>query len=146
MVASDKLPGVGCGKDATLIWWTARPSACRTRLRTKQTIRSRRARQPGVGFPLAAHGGIAVAGHGHGQRHGHGAYAGKETGELALLRQLLDWLEPDAVLVADRYYCSYFMIAMLLELGIDFVARLEDDLEAPKKDSPHEGGRGRFAS
>jgi hypothetical protein len=79
---------------------------------------------PGVGFPLARMvvllslatamvSGMAI-----------GPYAGKETGELALLRQLLDGLEPGAVLVADRYYCSYFMIAMLLELGIDLVARL----------------------
>jgi hypothetical protein len=53
-----------------------------------------------------------------------GPYAGKETGELARLRELLSRLEPDAILVADRHYCSYFMIALLLELGIDFVARL----------------------
>src|SRR5439155_19747915 len=53
-----------------------------------------------------------------------GPYAGKATAGLALLRELLARLEPDAILVADRYYCSYFMIAMLLELGVDFVARL----------------------
>lgn len=77
----------------------------------------------GVGFPLvrmvvllslatAMVRGMAIA-----------PYAGKETGELALLRQLLEWFEPGAILVADRYYCSYFMIAMLRELDIDFLAR-----------------------
>jgi hypothetical protein len=53
-----------------------------------------------------------------------GPYAGKETGELALLRQLLDQLGPDDILLTDRYFCSYFMIALLLERNVDFVARL----------------------
>jgi hypothetical protein len=53
-----------------------------------------------------------------------GPYAGKETGETALLRQLLDRLRPGAIVLADRYYCSYFMIALLRERGVDFVVRL----------------------
>jgi putative transposase len=53
-----------------------------------------------------------------------GPYAGKETGETALLRELLVRLRPGDILLADRYYCSYFMIALLLELHIDFVARV----------------------
>jgi hypothetical protein len=53
-----------------------------------------------------------------------GPYSGKETGELALMRQLLDQLDPDDILLTDRYFCSYFMIALLLERKIDFVARL----------------------
>jgi len=53
-----------------------------------------------------------------------GPYAGKETGETALLRQLFDRLRRGDVLLADRYYCSYFMIALLSQLGVDFVVRL----------------------
>jgi putative transposase len=53
-----------------------------------------------------------------------GPYAGKETGETALLRQLLDRFGAGDVLLADRYYCSYFLIALLQELGVQFVARL----------------------
>ena len=53
-----------------------------------------------------------------------GPYAGKETGELALLRALLGQFNPGDVLLADRYYCSYFMMALLQERGIDLVARL----------------------
>jgi hypothetical protein len=93
----------------------------------------------GVGFPLARMvvllslatamvAGMAI-----------GPYAGKETGELALLRQVLHALEPGAVLVADRYYCSYFMIAMLLELGIDFVARLHHARDVDLKDGQRLG-------
>ena len=53
-----------------------------------------------------------------------GPYSGKQTGELALMRQLLDQLDPNDILLTDRYFCSYFMIALLLQRNIDFVARL----------------------
>ena len=53
-----------------------------------------------------------------------GPYAGKETGEPALLRSLLGRFKRGDILLADRYYCSYFMIALLQERGIDLVARL----------------------
>jgi hypothetical protein len=53
-----------------------------------------------------------------------GPYAGKETSELALFRELLGQLAEGDILLADRFYCSYFQIALLLELGVDFVTRL----------------------
>ena len=53
-----------------------------------------------------------------------GPYKGKETGETALLRQLFDQLRAGDVVVADRYHCSYFMIALLLPHGVDVVFRL----------------------
>jgi hypothetical protein len=53
-----------------------------------------------------------------------GPYSGKETGELALMRQLLDQLDPGDILLTDKYFCSYFMIALLLERNVGFVARL----------------------
>jgi hypothetical protein len=53
-----------------------------------------------------------------------GPCLGKETGEPALLRELLERFQQGDILLADRYYCSYFMIVLLLELGVDFVVRL----------------------
>jgi hypothetical protein len=53
-----------------------------------------------------------------------GPYAGKETGETALLRSLLDSLLAGDVVVADRFYCSFMMIALLLGRGVDVCARL----------------------
>ena len=81
------------------------------------------AQQKGLGFPItrmvvllwlatAMVTGMAM-----------GPYAGKETGEMALLRQLLDRFTEGDVLLADRYYCSYFMIVLLLALGVDFAVR-----------------------
>jgi hypothetical protein len=80
--------------------------------------------KPGVGFPImrlvlllglatAAVLGAAM-----------GPYAGKETGETALLRTLLGHLRAGDVLVADRYYCSYWMVALALALGVDVVFRM----------------------
>lgn len=53
-----------------------------------------------------------------------GPYSGKETGENALLRGMLDSLREGDVLVADRYYCSFMMIALLLGCGVDVCARM----------------------
>lgn len=80
--------------------------------------------QEGLGFPLARLvvmlslvtgmlSGLAI-----------GPYSGKETGETALFRQLLDRLREGDVVVADCYFCSYFMICLLLERGVDLVSRL----------------------
>ena len=78
----------------------------------------------GVGFPLT-HGGVAVVGDGTWFRAWDlGPCAGKETGETALLRQLFDWLQAGDVVLGDRYYCSYFLIALLMERGVDVVTRL----------------------
>lgn len=53
-----------------------------------------------------------------------GPYAGKETGETALLRGILDCLKPGDVAVFDRYFCSFMMLAILLQRGVHFCARL----------------------
>jgi hypothetical protein len=82
------------------------------------------AQKEGLGFPVirmvvlmslatAMVGGMAM-----------GPYSGKETGELALLRQLVDHLDPHDILLTDRYYCSFFMIATLLTRNVEFVTRL----------------------
>jgi len=53
-----------------------------------------------------------------------GPYAGKETGETALFRQILSSFQPADVAVFDRYYGSYFILALLILGGIDVCARL----------------------
>jgi putative transposase len=52
-----------------------------------------------------------------------GPYAGKQTGESALLRELFGRLDAEDIAVADRYYCSFMMIAMLLAQGTHVCAR-----------------------
>ena len=58
------------------------------------------------------------------QGFAYGRYAGKETGETALFRELLEQLQGGDIVLADRYYCSYFMVALLRSHGVDVVARL----------------------
>ena len=53
-----------------------------------------------------------------------GPYAGKETGETALLRSLLGSFVEGDVAVMDRYYCSFMMIALLLGQGVDVCTRM----------------------
>lgn len=53
-----------------------------------------------------------------------GPFAGKESGELALLRELLDQFDPNDIFLADKLFCSYFMIALLVERKVDLVALL----------------------
>lgn len=80
--------------------------------------------QKGLGFPIARVVVLLSLATGMLTGMAMGPYAGKETGETALLRQLLDGFERGDILLGDRYYCSYFMIALLKEWGIDFVTRV----------------------
>ncbi len=52
-----------------------------------------------------------------------GPYQGKETGEPALLRSMLNSLDDGDIAVMDRYYCSFMMIALLLLQGTQTCAR-----------------------
>ena len=80
--------------------------------------------QEGLGFPIARVVVLLSLATGMLKDMAMGPWMGKQTGETALLRQLLDRFEPGDILLADRYFCSYFMIALLMELGIDFVTRV----------------------
>lgn len=52
-----------------------------------------------------------------------GPHKGKQTGELALFRQLIDQLQEGDVVVADRQYCSYWLIWLLMNKGVDVCFR-----------------------
>jgi len=51
-------------------------------------------------------------------------YVGKQTGEPSLLREQLDRLHEGDIVLFDRYYCSFFMLALLQQRGVDVVARI----------------------
>ena len=50
-----------------------------------------------------------------------GAFSGKETGEHALLRQVIDGLKRGDIILGDRYFPSFFLVCALMNLGVDFV-------------------------
>lgn len=80
--------------------------------------------KPGLGCPLV--GAVVLLGLATAALQGLalGPYQGKETGETALFRTLLDLLPPGTIVWADRFYCSYFLVALLQALGVDVVVRL----------------------
>ncbi len=80
--------------------------------------------KPGLGFPMIRMVVLLSLATGLLTGLALGPYEGKETGETALLREMLDRLHPGSVLLADRLYCSYFMVALLLDRGVDVVFRL----------------------
>ena len=65
-----------------------------------------------------------------------GPYAGKQSGETALLWQMLDQLQPGDTLVADCFYCSYWLIAACQNKGVHIVMKNHD-----KRDDDPQGAR-----
>jgi Transposase DDE domain len=81
--------------------------------------------KPGLGFPILRFVVVFCLATGSALELAMGQYQGKQTGENALFRSLWDdAFEPDDVVLGDRYYCSYFDIAMLKQRGVDSVFRL----------------------
>ena len=48
-----------------------------------------------------------------------GPHSGKGTGELGLVRRLLQGFRPGDVMLADALYGNYFLIATLMGAGVD---------------------------
>jgi hypothetical protein len=83
-----------------------------------------RNQKPGLGFPrmrlvvllafaTATLLGVAL-----------GPCKGKGTGETELFRTLLEQLQTGDVVVADRYYCTWWLVALLRQCGVDACFRL----------------------
>lgn len=82
-----------------------------------------RTQRPGVGFPLLRWVALVGLATGALLASAFGPYRGKQTGESALFRTLLGDLRPGDVLVADRYYCSYWIVALARARGVHVVFR-----------------------
>lgn len=82
-----------------------------------------REQAPGLGFPLARVVGIVSLSSGAVLDWAIGPCEGEESGETALLWKLAAGLHDGDVLIADRYFAGYFLLARLKELGVDVVVR-----------------------
>ncbi|MEQ8633712.1 IS4 family transposase [Gimesia maris] len=82
------------------------------------------AQSPGCGLPIARAVAVLSLATACVLYVAIGPYKGKQTGETALLRKLFAALKPSDVAIFDRYYCSFMMIASLLNQGTDVCARL----------------------
>jgi hypothetical protein len=86
--------------------------------------------EAGVGFPIARLVAIISLACGAVINLAIGHYEGKQTGEHALLRSILQSLSSGDIMLADKYYCSYFLIAMLLRMGVDVLCPLHSRRKA----------------
>jgi Transposase DDE domain len=75
--------------------------------------------EPGVGYPLARLVGVVSLSNGAVLNGTMGAYKGKGTGEHGLFRRLKDGFVKGDVMLADGYFCSYFLIADMIARGVD---------------------------
>jgi hypothetical protein len=73
----------------------------------------------GVGSPLARLVGVICLSTGALIDAAMGPFTGKGTSELGLLRQLQAAFSPGDVMLADAFYCNYFVIAALQAAGVD---------------------------
>jgi len=78
----------------------------------------------GLGFPLVRYVALISLATGIVRDLALGPYKGKETGETALFRTLLDGLARGEIVLGDRYFASYFMLAELLLRGVDGLFRM----------------------
>lgn len=74
----------------------------------------------GLGFPIARIVAVISYTTGAVLDLSMGQYSGKETGEHALLRELISMFNKGDVVLADSYYASFFLCATLISMGVDF--------------------------
>jgi len=74
---------------------------------------------PGVGFPIARMVGIISLTAGAVIDVAMGPYKGKCTGEYGLFRRISESFDEGDIMLADRYFCSYFLIADMQARGVD---------------------------
>lgn len=79
--------------------------------------------KPGLGFPLARLVAIISLSCGAVLEWTTSPCEGKRTGETALLWQLAHRLKAGDIVIADRYFSGYFLLAWLIRHGVDVVVR-----------------------
>ena len=90
----------------------------------QEAYSQQKGQKPESGFPIARLVAIISLSCGALLGIAVGPYEGKETGEHALLRRIPDCLSFGEMIIAGRYYCSYRLIAILMQKGIDVVFQL----------------------
>lgn len=78
----------------------------------------------GCGFPIARMIGVFSLSTGAIRSYAISCYEGKQTGETSLLRSILHQFSRGQILLADRYYAGFWMMAQSELNGIDLVARV----------------------
>lgn len=78
---------------------------------------------PGVGFPIMRIVAVLSLGAAAALDVAMGPYSGKQTGETVLFRNLWDTLSPGDIVLGDRYFATFWDLALLTQRGVDSVYR-----------------------
>lgn len=86
---------------------------------------------PGLGFPILRLVGVVSLASGAVLDYAYGRYAGKRSGEMSLFSRCRETFEKDDLLLADSYYCTWAVVALLAQRDVpvlvDYNARMKLD-------------------
>jgi len=102
----------------------------------QQQFPQAKSQRPGLGLPIARAGAVLSLATGAIHDLALGPYQGQKTGQTALLREILDGFQDGEVVVFDRYFCSFMMLALLSLRGVHVCTRLHQ-----RRDSDFRRGR-----
>lgn len=77
----------------------------------------------GLGFPIMRMVGLLSLATGSCIDYTTGKYQGKGSGETSLFAQLIDQLDKKDLLIADRYYTTFAIMALMIKRGTPLVFR-----------------------
>jgi len=80
------------------------------------------AQKVGLGFPIARIVALISLNAGTIINYTVGPYKGKNTGETSMFSKLIDSFNKGDLLLADRYYCTYAILILLIRKNIAFVS------------------------
>lgn len=84
----------------------------------QETFPQQSNQKPGLGFPIVRIVALISWSVGTVMDYAIGPYQGKGTGETSLFSHLMATLSKGHLLLADRYYCTYAIVALLLEAEV----------------------------
>ena len=91
----------------------------------------------GLGFPIMRMVGLLSLATGSCVNYVTGTYQGKGSGETSLFAQLMETLDKDDLLLADRYYTTFAIMALMIKRGTPLVfrqrANVKSDFRCGKK-------------
>jgi Transposase DDE domain/Insertion element 4 transposase N-terminal len=120
----DRAPSAWRGKGREVVIVDGTTVSMPDTAENQRVFPQQRGQAPGLGFPIARVVGLISLTTGALLDLAIGPYKGKQTGETALFRTLLDRLRPGEIVLGDRTFASFFGIWQLVERSVDGLFRL----------------------
>jgi len=89
----------------------------------QQAFPQQSAQKHGLGFPIARIVGLISLSTGSIGSYAKGPYQGKGSGETSLLSVLFEDISDNDLLLADRYYCTWTIFALILKQNSHFLVQ-----------------------